>query len=76
MKAKLQKGKLVVELSLEDAKPSASGKSMVIASSHGVRRTAVRIDGKSVCIVVSAFVRSDNEQQVSEKAVGARRIQK
>jgi hypothetical protein len=55
MKAKLQGKKLVIELPLEKPRPSASGKTMVVASSRGVKRTNLKVGGKTVCLTVNAF---------------------
>jgi hypothetical protein len=55
MKAKLQGKNLVIELPLQTPRPSTSGKTEVVASSHGVRRSAVKVNGKTVYVAASAF---------------------
>lgn len=56
MDAKIRNGKLVIVLQLEQPRQSATGKTLVVASSHGVKKTRSRVDGKIVCVVASAFV--------------------
>jgi hypothetical protein len=55
MKAKLQGKNLIIELQLQTPKPSTSGKTVVVASSHGVRQSAVKVNGKTVYVAASAF---------------------
>jgi hypothetical protein len=55
------KNRLKIELPLEPPTPSKSGKSVVIASSHGVVTTDVQYKGKPVAVVVNAFVYRDRE---------------
>lgn len=57
---------LVVTLTLIDPpEPSSTGKTLLIATTRGVRRTALRYGGKPVLVVVNAFIRPD--EQHSEK---------
>jgi hypothetical protein len=62
MKAKVQGRNLVIELPLEEPKMSGSGKTMLVASSHGVRQSKVKIDGKKVLVVANAFYHPDERQ--------------
>ena len=60
MKTRLRKGMLVVTLGLIDPpRKSKSGKTLLIATSRGVRRTALRRSGKPVYVNANAFVRPD-----------------
>jgi hypothetical protein len=56
---KREKNRLKIELPLERPAPSKSGKSHVIASSHGVVMTDVRYKGKPVAVVLNAFIYRD-----------------
>lgn len=56
METKVRNGNLIVVLPLEEPKLSASGKTMVVASSRGVRKTTCRLDGEIVCVIANAFV--------------------
>jgi len=56
MKVEIIDGNLVVTLPLEKPTPSASGKTLVVASTHGNQRTTVQIDGKFVTVGVNAYI--------------------
>ena len=56
MKAEIIDGNLVLTLPLEKPTPSASGKTLVVASTHGNQRTTVEIDGKPVTVGVNAYI--------------------
>ncbi|MDE3111786.1 MAG: hypothetical protein KGK34_02485 [Chloroflexota bacterium] len=47
---------LVIRIPIETAKPSASGKTLVVASTHGNQRAGIQIDGKDVFVGVNAYV--------------------
>ncbi|MFH1011785.1 MAG: hypothetical protein V1784_11200 [bacterium] len=52
------KGKqLVITIDLQGPAPSASGKTLVVASSHGNQATGAIIDGKPVIVGVNAYIR-------------------
>lgn len=55
--AKIENGKLILTLQLETPTPSASGKTLVVASSHGNIKTGVMIDGKPIIIGVNAYIK-------------------
>ena len=61
LKAEIEtKGKtkeLVIRIPLGPARPSASGKTTVIASSHGNVQTDLLIDGHPVTIGLNAYVK-------------------
>jgi hypothetical protein len=60
MKAKIRKGMLIVTIPLlYPPKESKSGKTLLVASSQGPRRTALQVDDKPVIIHVTAYVRPD-----------------
>jgi hypothetical protein len=46
---------LRIELSLEKPQLSKSGKTMIVASTHGVKTTDVQCDGRNVVVVANAF---------------------
>jgi hypothetical protein len=57
MKVTIDNGKLVIELDLE-ATPqlSASGKNLVVASTHGIVASTASVNGKLVKVGVNAFI--------------------
>ena len=57
MYAKIVGNKLVIEIPLHSVPvPSTSGKSLVVASSHGNRSTEARVQGKNVVIGLNAYI--------------------
>ncbi len=58
MEAELKNKKLIITIPINDKPvPSASGKTLVVASSHGNQKTGVIINGKPVIIGVNAYIR-------------------
>lgn len=57
MSAKIDKGNLVITIPM-NAKPteSASGKTLVVASSHGNQQTELKVNGMNVVIGVNAYI--------------------
>ena len=51
--------KLIIELPLnaKDPQPSASGKTLVVASTHGNMTTDVLVNGKPLVIGVNAYIK-------------------
>ena len=49
---------LTLVLDLQDPTPSTSGKTLVIATTHGNAPTDVQIDGKPVIVGVNAYIRA------------------
>lgn len=57
MKAEIKDGKLLIEIDVQTPTPSASGKTLVIASSHGNVTTTATVDGKPVTIGLNAYIK-------------------
>jgi hypothetical protein len=55
--AKIEGSKLIITADLETPTPSASGKTMVVASTRGNKETDVMIDGKPLIIGLNAYFR-------------------
>lgn len=51
--------KLVIEIDLEIPRPSASGKTMVVASSHGNTKTDAMLNGQQIVVGLNAYVRKE-----------------
>ena len=49
--------KMTIEVDLQTPAPSASGKTLVVASSRGNIQTDAHIDGKPVTIGFNAYIR-------------------
>ena len=50
-------GKLVITMDLQTPQPSASGKTLVVASTHGNLATTAVVDGKPIIVGVNAYIR-------------------
>jgi len=57
MTAEIKGKKLVIEIDLQSPTPSASGKTLVVASTSGNVQTALEIDGKPVTIGLNAYIK-------------------
>lgn len=55
--AKIEADKLIITADLETSTPSASGKTLVEASTRGDKETDVKIDGKTVIIGLNAYIK-------------------
>lgn len=60
MKARIENGNLIIEIPISDPPVvSASGKSLIVASTSGNRETSVEIQGKKVIIGLNAYIKRD-----------------
>lgn len=57
MKVEIKDKKLYIEIDLEKPVPSASGKTLVVASTHGNIITTAIVDGKPVTIGLNAYIK-------------------
>lgn len=58
IKVEIVDGKLVISLPLNPVPtPSASGKTLVVASTHGNVATTAQVNGQPVVIGVNAYIR-------------------
>ena len=56
MNAKIEGGNLIITVPMGTPQPSASGKTLVVASSHGNKATSAQVNGKPVVIGVNAYI--------------------
>ena len=57
MKVTVEGKELVIRLPMNGTpSPSASGKTLVVASSHGNKATEAKVDGKNVVVGVNAYI--------------------
>lgn len=60
MTAKIVGTKLVIEIPLNASPvPSSTGKTLVVASTHGNKVTAALINGKNIVIGLNAYIAKD-----------------
>lgn len=57
MDVKIENGKLLISIELQEPTPSASGKTLVVATTHGNMVTQCAINGKNVVIGLNAYVK-------------------
>jgi hypothetical protein len=57
MKAEVKGNELVITIPMNPPRPSASGKTLVVASSGGNVQTTAEVDGKPIIIGVNAYIR-------------------
>lgn len=52
---------LVIRLAIKSPTPSASGKTLVVASTRGNQKTSVQVDGKDLYLGVNAYVYAESK---------------
>lgn len=57
MDVKIENGKLIISIELQEPTPSASGKTLVVATTHGNTITPCTIGGKNVVIGLNAYIK-------------------
>ena len=57
MDVKIENGRLIISIELQEPTPSASGKTLVVATTHGNMVTQCVINGKNVVIGLNAYVK-------------------
>jgi hypothetical protein len=57
MNVEIRDNKLYIEIELDTPTPSSSGKTLVVASTHGNTVTSAMINGKPVVIGLNAYIK-------------------
>ena len=57
MDVKIENGKLLISIELQEPTPSASGKTLVVATTHGNMVTQCVINGKNIVIGLNAYIK-------------------
>lgn len=57
MKVEIKGNELIITVEMQTPTPSASGKTLVVASSHGNQVTTAMIDGKPVVVGLNAYIK-------------------
>jgi hypothetical protein len=60
MKAEIKDGKLIVTIDMQAPTRSASGKTLVVASSRGNQKTDATVQGQAVIIGLNAYIHAGN----------------
>jgi hypothetical protein len=53
----IKEKKLCIEIDLEEPTPSASGKTLVVASTHGNVVTTAQVNGKPITLGLNAYIK-------------------
>lgn len=56
MKATIEGNELVIRLPIQSPTPSTSGKTLVVASTHGNKTSEAEVNGQKVVIGVNAYI--------------------
>jgi hypothetical protein len=57
MQVTIDKNELVIRLPLQTPRPSATGKSLVVATSGGNQTTTATVNGKAVTVGINAYIK-------------------
>lgn len=55
--AEIRGKQLIITLDLQDPTPSTSGKTLVVATTHGNMATTAQVNGKPLTIGVNAYIK-------------------
>jgi hypothetical protein len=77
MKASIKDKNLVIEIPLQKPQRSATGKTLLVASSHGVQQSTAHVNGKQISFVANAFIYPDDVggTKASKKSRNAEEVQ-
>lgn len=56
MKVTIEGNELVIRIAMQEPRPSASGKTLVVATSSGNKATEATVDGKPITIGLNAYI--------------------
>jgi len=57
MKVTIEGKELVIRIPMQEPRPSASGKTLVVASTNGNKTTEVQVQGQPVVIGLNAYIK-------------------
>ena len=58
MQVEIKDGNLVITIPMQKPTPSASGKTLVVASSHGNQPTSAQVNGKPIILGLNAYIKN------------------
>jgi len=56
MKVEIKNNELIITITMQEPQRSASGKTLVVASTHGNQATTAQVQGKAVIIGLNAYI--------------------
>ena len=57
MTVTIEKNQLVIRIDMQDPTPSASGKTLVVATTHGNVTTPALVNGKPITLGLNAYIK-------------------
>jgi hypothetical protein len=57
MEVKIENKKLIISIDMQEPTPSASGKTLVVATTHGNTPTQCLFNGKPITIGLNAYIK-------------------
>jgi hypothetical protein len=57
MDVKIEDGKLIIKIDMQEPTPSASGKTLVVATTHGNMTTQCLVNSKNLVIGLNAYIK-------------------
>lgn len=57
MQVKIEGNELVIRIPMQEPRPSSSGKTLVVASTNGNKKTDVQVQGQNVVIGLNAYIK-------------------
>lgn len=57
MKVSIEQNEMVIRIPMQDPKPSATGKTLVVATTHGNVVTGAMVKGRPVTIGLNAYIK-------------------
>ena len=58
MTATIEGNDLVIRVQLQEPTPSTSGKTLIVASSHGNQTTTAMVNGKPIIVGLNAYIKA------------------
>lgn len=58
MTATIEGNELVIRVQLQEPTPSTSGKTLIVASSHGNQTTTATVNGKPIIVGLNAYIKA------------------
>lgn len=58
MKVNIEGNELVIRIPMQEPAPSSSGKTLVVASSHGNKVTDAKVNGKPITVGLNAYIKN------------------
>ena len=68
VRSRLKNGVLRLEIPLQEPRPSGSGKTLVVATTHGLKGTGIEYHGSEIIVNANAFIEKKNVKKDKKHA--------